>query len=116
MPLSGFVGLTQYLKTRWSPLQVIKGDQLRKRPMAKMSRALLNTFFRKTGLPAASSLGITNAMALPTAKRKKGKTRSVGVQPCQGACSKGVYICAQLPGLFTSIINATVAPRKTSRE
>ena len=37
-----------------------------------------------------NTLGITNASALPTAKRKKGKTRSVGVQPCQGACSSGV--------------------------
>jgi hypothetical protein len=25
----------------------------------------------------------------PTIKRKKGKTRSVGVHPCQGECSRG---------------------------
>lgn len=84
--------------------------------MAKMSILLLNTFLRNTEVPAACSLGITKAMALPTANRKKGNTRSVGVHPCQGACASGAYRCDQLPGLFTRIMNATVAPRNTSRE
>ena len=34
-------------------------------------------------------LFITKLMALPTANRKEGKTRSVGVNPCQWACSSG---------------------------
>jgi hypothetical protein len=55
-------------------------------------------------------------MALPTANRKKGKTKSVGVQPCQLAWAKGLKVLAQEPGLFTKIINATVAPLKTSNE
>ena len=38
---------------------------------------------------ARPKLGITKDKALPTAKRKKGNTRSVGVRPCQGACAKG---------------------------
>jgi hypothetical protein len=50
----------------------------------------LITFFQKTDSPAASSLGKTKAMALPTANKKNGNTRSVGVTPCQGACSSGV--------------------------
>ena len=32
---------------------------------------------------------ITKAKALPTANKKKGKTKSVGVTPCQAACSNG---------------------------
>ncbi|MNT88300.1 hypothetical protein D3C72_2288410 [compost metagenome] len=55
-------------------------------------------------------------MDTPTIKRKKGKIRSVGVQPFQLACSKGAYIFPQSPGLFTKIIAATVAPLKKSRD
>ena len=29
------------------------------------------------------------AMETPTMNKKKGKIKSVGVQPCQAACSKG---------------------------
>ncbi|MDZ7796198.1 MAG: hypothetical protein U5N56_03745 [Candidatus Marinimicrobia bacterium] len=47
-------------------------------------------------------------------KRKKGKTKSVGVQPCHAACFNGGYMAPQVPGLFTSIISAIVAPLKTS--
>jgi hypothetical protein len=54
--------------------------------------------------------------AFPTAKRKNGNTRSVGVHPFHGACRKGAYTNSQLPGLFTRIIPATVIPRNTSRE
>jgi hypothetical protein len=34
-------------------------------------------------------------------KMKKGKTRSVGVQPFQSACSNGGYMADQSPGLLT---------------
>jgi len=43
------------------------------------------TFLQKTDGPAAVSLGMTKAKAFPTANRKNGNTRSVGVSPCQGA-------------------------------
>jgi hypothetical protein len=84
--------------------------------MRKMSRERVITFLRKVAVPASSNRGITNDKAFPTANKKNGKTRSVGEQPCQGAWASGAYKFDQLPGLFTSIMNATVAPRKTSRE
>jgi hypothetical protein len=55
-------------------------------------------------------------IAQPTMNRKKGNTKSVGVQPCHSACSSGGYTCSQLPGLFTRIIEAIAIPRKTSRD
>src|SRR4028119_425971 len=55
-------------------------------------------------------------IAQPTINRKKGNTKSVGVQPCHSACSSGGYTCSQLPGLFTRIIEAIAIPRKTSRD
>jgi hypothetical protein len=61
-------------------------------------------------------LGITKDIALPTANKKKGKTKSVGVQPCQLAWDKGLKVLDQEPGLFTKIMSATVAPLKTSNE
>ena len=67
-----------------------KGDQFKSIPIANIVMALMNIFFKKTFVPAASNRGITKDMALPTAKRKKGNTISVGVQPCHGACSSGV--------------------------
>jgi hypothetical protein len=54
------------------------------------------------------------ARAAPTTKRKNGNTRSVGVQPIQGAWRSGANILLQLPGLFTNIMPATVIPRNTS--
>ena len=81
-----------------------------------MSKVRLITFFQNSAAPAASKRGITKAMALPTANKKNGKTKSVGVTPCQGACIKGPKIWLQLPGLFTRIMSATVAPLKTSKE
>lgn len=75
--------------TSWSSCQRKKGDQFSNNPMLKMRIVLLKIFFIKVEVPAASNRGITKAIALPTAKRKKGNTRSVGVHPCQGACSSG---------------------------
>jgi len=66
-----------------------KGHQLRNSPIKKMRAERFSTFLQKIVGPACSNLGIIKAMALPTAKRKKGNTRSVGVNPCQGACSNG---------------------------
>jgi hypothetical protein len=53
---------------------------------------------------------------MPTIKRKKGYTRSVGVQPFHFECSRGEYTYCQLPGVFTIIINASVNPLNMSRE
>jgi hypothetical protein len=57
---------------------------------------------------------MVNAMALPTANKKEGKTRSVGVKPCQEACSRGSN-GADPAWLFTMIMKHTVIPLKTSR-
>src|SRR5450755_448727 len=51
----------------------------------------------------------------PTIKRKNGKIRSVGVQPFQSECFSGAK-AKSFPGLFTRIMAAMVAPRKTSSE
>jgi hypothetical protein len=53
--------------------------------------------------------------ATPTMKRKKGKTRSVGVHPLQDACLRGGNTLLQEPGLLTNIIPAIVIPLSTSR-
>lgn len=67
----------------------MNGNQFRNRPIQKIKSVRVIIFFRKAFVPAASNFGITKAIALPTANRKKGKTRSVGVHPCQEACSSG---------------------------
>ena len=54
-------------------------------------------------------------METPTINRKKGKTKSVGVQPSQGGCRKGGKTWFQVPGVFTKIIRAIVIPRKASK-
>ena len=52
--------------------------------------------------------------AAPTIMRKNGNTRSVGVHPLQAACLSGGKIELHVPGLFTSIMPATVIPLRTS--
>jgi hypothetical protein len=54
-------------------------------------------------------------MALPTANKKEGKTRSVGVNPCHAACCNGEKVVAPLPDVLTMIIKQIVMPLKTSR-
>lgn len=54
-------------------------------------------------------------MAFPTANKKEGNTKSVGVNPCQFACSKGEKVVAPFPGVFTIIIKQIVIPLNTSR-
>ena len=83
--------------------------------MQNINTVLLVTFFHIVAFPASLSRGMVKAMAFPTANKKNGNTRSVGVQPCHPAWSKGGYMYFQLPGLFTSIIKATVAPLNTSK-
>src|SRR6187549_1076022 len=84
-------------------------------PNRKMMKVLLNIFHNTSVSLSALHFFIVKLMALPTAKRKEGKTRSVGVNPFQFACNKGEKVVAELPGVFTMIIRQTVNPRKTSR-
>ena len=95
--------------------RVTKGNAFNKRPSIKMSRLLLNIFFRKRLSDCFSYFFKLKLAALPTTKRNVGKTRSVSVKPCHAACLNGAYILDQLPGVFTITIRAMVIPRSTSR-
>ena len=107
---------SQGLNTRLASLHFTNGLQFKNSPIKNISTVRLITFFQNSLLFPSCNLGITKDMALPTANKKKGKTKSVGVQPCQLAWAKGLKVLAQEPGLFTKIISATVAPLKTSNE
>ena len=87
------------------------GNPARKSPSPTSTAARLAIFHH-----GADSVALDNASDTPTMKRKKGKMRSVGVQPCHSACSSGQYIASQVPGLFTTTIAAMVNPRNASRE
>ena len=91
-----------------------KGYQDNKYPIRKMRKVLLSILPATLPLPIPAILGMVKAMALPTAKRKEGKTRSVGVNPCQEACSSGSN-GAEPAWLFTMIMKHTVIPLNTSR-
>src|SRR5690606_13617524 len=98
-PFSGLSVLTHSRNARLSPTHCTNGHQFRNRPMANMRIVLFITFLKNALLPLSCRRGITNAMAFPTAKRKNGNTRSVGVHPCQGACFKGANMWLHDPGL-----------------
>src|SRR5690606_33249548 len=115
-PCSGLLLFTHSLNCRAPSDQWTNGNQFKPNPIKKINIVRLITFFQNIASPASCNLGITNDIAFPTANRKKGKTKSVGVQPCHGACFNGANICDQVPGLLTKIIKATVAPLKTSNE
>ena len=65
------------------------GNQYIRYPNRKMMTVRLMVLRQNTELGCASYLYITNASAFPTANKKEGKTRSVGVKPCQLACKQG---------------------------
>jgi len=75
---------------------------------------LLNIFPKTSAWLKVFHFAITKLMAFPTAKRKDGNTRSVGVNPCQCACSSGEYVNL-LPDVFTIIIKQIVIPLNTSK-
>jgi hypothetical protein len=79
-----------------------------------MSAVLLKILVRIAELLMLTHLGITKLIAFPTAKRKDGKTKSVGVKPCHLACCKGAKVMS-FPGVLTTIIRQMVIPLKTSR-
>src|SRR5690242_2538824 len=68
-----------------------------------------------SAFPKPAHFCITKLIAFPTAKRKEGKTRSVGVKPCHLACNKGEKVTESSPAVFTMIIKQMVIPRNTSR-
>ena len=80
-----------------------------------MSSVLLITLPKKAPSPSARYLSMEKLMALPTANKKDGNTRSVGVNPCQLACNSGAKAVAPSPGVLTIIMKQTVNPRNTSR-
>src|SRR6202789_3864623 len=67
-------------------------------------------------LPFAARASSEKMMEAPTRKRKVGKTRSVRVQPFQGAWSRGAKTWSQSPGSLTRIMKAMVRPRRRSTE
>jgi len=75
-----------------------------------------NILVSKCLSPISLYLSIEKLMAFPTANKKEGKTRSVGVNPCQRACSRGANASAPLPPVFTIIIKQMVIPLKTSSD
>src|SRR5688500_4754543 len=90
------------------------GYQYSRKPSKKINTVLFNIFRRKAEWFNCWSFSNEKLIALPTAKRNEGNTRSVGVNPCQSACSNGSKGVAPLPGLFTIIMKQTVSPRNTS--
>ncbi len=67
------------------------GKAFRNSPRATMISARRTTFAVKAPgeSPRASLLPSDSGIATPTMNRNAGNTRSVGVNPCQGACRRG---------------------------
>jgi hypothetical protein len=63
-----------------------------------------------------SHLGNTKLIEFPTANKKEGKTKSVGVNPFHLACKKGAKVTDPSPGVLTIIIKQMTMPLNTSRE
>jgi len=90
------------------------GNQYIRKPNKKIRIVLLNILVRNAELLISLYLCNEKLIALPTANKNEGKTRSVGVNPCQVACKSGGYGSAPLPGVLTIIIKQIVIPLKTS--
>ena len=75
--------ISQGLNTNSVPENFTKGLQFKNSPIPKIKRVRFIIFDQNSAAPAFCNLGITKDMALPTANKKKGNTKSVGVQPCQ---------------------------------
>src|SRR4051812_12144329 len=85
-------------------------------PNKNISAVRLIIFQTTSELLCPANFFIAKLMALPTANKNEGNTRSVGVKPNQAACWSGAKGVAPLPGVFTIIIKQIVIPRKTSSE
>ena len=80
-----------------------------------MIRVLLQILPSTSARVFSSHLRITKLMALPTANKNDGKTKSVGVKPFHLACCRGAKVKEPSPEVFTMIIKQMVRPLKTSR-
>ena len=88
--LRGIVAEQAQIKKIRSQRQEFEGGKISFVKRGRIGPRPANTiFFQKVASPAALILGMTKERAFPTAKRKKGNTISVGVRPCQAACSSG---------------------------
>ena len=102
------------LPRRRGPLKV-SSRPIRKSLTDRTSTLRMAGPLARSRLAAGEYLPKERAMLTPTMKRKKGKTRSVGVRPFQAACSKGTKHRSPTP-LLTIIMPTIVRPRSTSRE
>src|ERR1700744_62066 len=97
------------------PFSTLKnGNQYIRYPIRKISSVRLNILPNTAPLSICANFFMVKLMALPTAKRKEGNTRSVGVNPFHLAWLSGQK--ASPPGLLTMIIKQIVIPRNTSRD
>jgi hypothetical protein len=94
----------------------VNGNQYIKKPRANKINVRFKMVNSTVDLPNFSTLGKTKLSELPTANKKDGNTKSVGVNPCQLACLKGAKVCNPSPGELTIIIKHIVIPRKTSND
>src|SRR5690606_16374281 len=92
-----------------------KGNQYIIYPNRKIIKVLFIIFRKTSERDLSAHLVLTKAKAFPTAKRKEGKTKSVGVNPCHLACNRGAKVKSQSPAELTIIIKQMVNPRNTSR-
>ena len=92
-----------------------KGNQYMRYPNKKIIKVRFKIFQTTLCVGMVTHLLITKLMAFPTANKNDGKTKSVGVKPFQGECSKGENVVASFPDVFTIIIKQTVMPRNTSK-
>ena len=95
-----------------SSLVAKKGYQYMRYPRIKIQAVRFTVLVQNSEVV----IPLLKLIAFPTANKKAGKTRSVGVKPCQLAWSKGANGVAPVPGVFTMIMKQTVMPLNTSRE
>ena len=88
--------------------------QVNKYPTKKIRKLRLKILYRMIFSDGLSNFLNAKGMALPTAKRKDGNTKSVNVQPFHSACSNCENGVAPLPCVFTIIMRKIVIPRNTS--
>ena len=65
------------------------GAAFRKSPTPKITRQRCRIRRVNAAVDSTRRVGRVNAKEAPTTNRKNGNTRSVGVQPCQGAWASG---------------------------
>lgn len=84
-------------------------------PSKKIIAVRLNNLPSTLPVPNCLYFTMEKLIALPTANKNVGNTRSVGVNPFHEACESGEKGAAPLPWLLTIIIKQIVMPLNTSR-